>query len=417
MTVDQIRHRFIFLTALRWLPTGLTVPALVLIGQARGLSLGQIGITAAIYGATTMALELPTGGFSDVAGRRPVLVAAAVMSVVACIVTAFGTSFAVLAVAAAIRGAARALDSGPLQAWYVDQTRTIDTGAPIRGGLSQAAASESVALAIGTLGAGAVLALSPLPPSDSALIALSTPFLVAAGAAVAQAALVVAWVTDPPRSTRLGIRDVMREVPSTMTSGVRLAATHALLRRLLVVIAAVGVALAGIELLMPAHLAEVLGSRQKAGTAYALLATLGFAGSALGSAMAPLATRLVKSPSRAALLGSLGAAVALAVSGFSALGAIAAAYVAFYVLLGIGSPLIDELTHDAVTSRERATMLSVNSMALQLAGIGVGLTLGLLTHIVSPGAALAAPALILAAGALALVRLPHGMRSADAPAG
>jgi sugar phosphate permease len=97
------------------------------------------------------------------------------------------------------------------------------------------------------------------------------------------------------------------------------------------------------------------------------------------------------------------------------LGVIAVAYVAFYVLLGLGSPLIDELTHNAVTSRERATMLSVNSMALQLAGIGVGLTLGSLAGATSPGGALIVPAIILAVGALALVRLPGGAHRADAP--
>ncbi|WP_291378252.1 MFS transporter, partial [Demequina sp.] len=385
MNLSQIRRRFVMLTALRWLPTGLTVPALVLIGQARGLSLGQIGMTAAIYGATTMAFELPTGGLSDVVGRRPVLVAAALMSVAAAIVTALGTSFAVLAAAAAIRGLARALDSGPLQSWYVDRSREISVDAPIRGGLSQAAAGESIALAIGTIGAGSVLTLTRLPASDAPLIALSTPFLVAAVAALIQAGLVMAWVTEPRRSVALRLGEVAKAVPSTIAAGVRLAATHPMLRRLLMVIAAVGVALAGMELLMPAHLAEVLGSRRSAGATYALLATLGFAGSALGSAMAPLATRVLRSPSRVALVGSVGAACALAAAGVSALAVIAVVYVAFYVLLGLGSPLLDELTHEAVTSRERATMLSVNSMALQLAGIGVGLTLGLLTSATTPG--------------------------------
>jgi sugar phosphate permease len=114
-------------------------------------------------------------------------------------------------------------------------------------------------------------------------------------------------------------------------------------------------------------------------------------------------------------VGAIGAAFALAAAGVSALGAIAVAYVAFYVLLGMGSPLLDELTHEAVTSRERATMLSVNSMALQLSGVGVGLTLGLLTSATTPGRALVVPATILAMGTLALIRLPRGAQRSDAP--
>ena len=406
MTGATLRRRFVALTALRWLPTGLTVPALILIGQARGLSLGQIGLITAIYSTTTLLLELPTGGLSDVVGRRPVLVVAASMSVIAGVVTAFGTSFAVLAAAAALRGVARALDSGPLQSWYVDRLHEVAPGAPIRSGLSKAGAAESVALAVGTLGAGGVLALTDLPSSDAPLIALSTPFLVSAGFACVQAALVVLWVTEPKQQTPLAIRSLVADVPATIARGARLATTHATLRRLLIVVAVVGVALVGIELLTPPHLAHITGSNSAGASTYAVLATLGFVGSALGAAMAPLAARLLHSPSRAALLGGLGGAIARAATAASALPALATAYVAFYVLMGVGSPLLNKLTHDAVTSRERATMLSVNSMAMQGAGIVAALTLGPLAEVTALALALAVPAVVLAAGTLALVRMP-----------
>lgn len=409
MTVDRVRRTFVTLTAMRWLPTGLTVPAIVLIGQARGLSLAQIGMTTAIYGVTTLLLELPTGGLSDVIGRRPVLVAAGLLSVTAAVVTALGTSFTVLACAAAIRGVARALDSGPLQSWFVERTLAIDPEASFRTGLSRAAAGESIALAAGTLAAGGVLAVTPLAATDAPLIALSTPFLVSAALACVQVGLVAAWVKEPSRTTGLTLRDVIADVPRTIVGGARLAATHTILRRLLIVTASVGAALASIELLTPPHIATVVGSDAKGASAYAVLATLGFLGSALGAALAPAATRLLRRSSRVPLVGALGGAVALAATGAQTLGALAVAYVAFYVLLGMGAPLIDELTHKSVTSRERATMLSVGSMALQGAGVFAALAFGPLADHVSAGVALVAPAVVLALGSLALVRMPaHG---------
>ena len=71
-----VRRRFVVLTALRWLPTGLLIPVLVVFEQSRGLTLAQVGLVSATAGVVVLLLELPTGGLADALGRRPVLVAA-----------------------------------------------------------------------------------------------------------------------------------------------------------------------------------------------------------------------------------------------------------------------------------------------------------------------------------------------------
>jgi len=67
------RRRFLLLRGLRWLPTGLLIPVLVLLLLERGLTLGQIGLVAAAQGLVVMLLELPTGALADALGRRRVL--------------------------------------------------------------------------------------------------------------------------------------------------------------------------------------------------------------------------------------------------------------------------------------------------------------------------------------------------------
>jgi hypothetical protein len=62
-TPVQARRRFVGLTALRWLPLGASVPVTVLLASARGLSPADIGVVLAVYSTTTLALELPTGGW------------------------------------------------------------------------------------------------------------------------------------------------------------------------------------------------------------------------------------------------------------------------------------------------------------------------------------------------------------------
>lgn len=58
-------RRFTLLHALRWLPTGLAAPVLVLLPHDRGLELGGIGAAFALYNVVVVALELPTGGWAD----------------------------------------------------------------------------------------------------------------------------------------------------------------------------------------------------------------------------------------------------------------------------------------------------------------------------------------------------------------
>src|SRR3712207_8334671 len=46
---------------------------------SRGLTIAEIGLLFMVHGIVIMALELPTGGLADVLGRRPVVVAGALL--------------------------------------------------------------------------------------------------------------------------------------------------------------------------------------------------------------------------------------------------------------------------------------------------------------------------------------------------
>ena len=63
----------------------------MLLAQARGLTLGEIGVLFTVHGALVVTLELPTGGLADVLGRRPVVVAGALLHIVSCVLFATAT--------------------------------------------------------------------------------------------------------------------------------------------------------------------------------------------------------------------------------------------------------------------------------------------------------------------------------------
>lgn len=116
-----IRRRYALISFLTWLLTGLYIPVFVVLLLDRGIGLTTIAALGVAYSATVMVLELPTGGLADVVGRRPVMIASAASSLVALLLLGFADSLGLLALSAVLRGVARALSSGPVEAWYVDQ--------------------------------------------------------------------------------------------------------------------------------------------------------------------------------------------------------------------------------------------------------------------------------------------------------
>ena len=171
LTTAQATRRFLALTTLRWLPTGMLVPVVVLLPLARGLTLAQVGMAVAAQGLVVLALELPTGGLADALGRRPVLLTAAATGIVSLVLMATAGSMAAFLVAYAVQGIHRALDSGPLEAWYVDTVLVDRPGSRLERGLSAGSTVLGLSVAGGALLSGGLVTLDPLPGVGPAVAA------------------------------------------------------------------------------------------------------------------------------------------------------------------------------------------------------------------------------------------------------
>ena len=88
MPSGRLRTRFWLLAGLRWLPTGFVIPVSALLPLKRGLTIAEYGMVAATQGFVVLLLELPTGGFADALGRKPVFVASAVVALASYVVAA-----------------------------------------------------------------------------------------------------------------------------------------------------------------------------------------------------------------------------------------------------------------------------------------------------------------------------------------
>ena len=139
---STLRRRFVTLTALRWLSSGMLVPVFVVLLKARrSLRLPDRRDLRRVHGGRRM-LEVPTGGLADTWGRRPTLLTASATTMIGFIGLSMSTDVLMLATSASILAVGRALASGPLDAWFVDHMRTVEPDLDLTADLAAGARAQ-----------------------------------------------------------------------------------------------------------------------------------------------------------------------------------------------------------------------------------------------------------------------------------
>jgi MFS family permease len=388
LSPEAARRVFLVLTWTRWFPVGLVVGLFTLLQLERGLTVAEALTVSSISGCVVFALELPTSGFADALGRRPVYAVAAVVNVVAAVVVLLAQSFWSFAVAAALMGVFRALDSGPLEAWYVDTVHAHDPRADVDRALSAQGALLGAGIAAGALLSGGLVWWHPIA-GQSALV---LPFILVVILDTGHVAAVLALLREPARhldTTRLrGTLRSTREAPAVVRDGLRMLRANSVLRGILAVEAFWSIAMVVFESFQPVRLAELVGGESRAGAIMGPVAAAGWGVFAGGAALAGLlAPRL--GVARTAILARVLNGVGAVVMGLAA-GPVAliAAYLVTYGLHGTAGPMHATLLHREAETRNRATVLSMNSM-VAFAAFGLAApALGVLADAVSTQAAM-----------------------------
>lgn len=377
-------------------PPGLLVPIFVLLPLDRGLTLSELGIAAAVQGFVVFALELPTGALADTIGRRRLLLTSMVVNFLAIGLLLVADSFAGFVVFFMLEGIYRALDSGPLEAWYVDTARAANPDTPIDKAMSAQGTVLALSVAVGATGSGALVALDPVP----AVNALVLPVVVAL--TVAGVGLVVAaglMVEPTPRS---GPRQVARsflETPRTISSGFALLRGSRVLRALVAVELFWGFGMVTFESLMPVRLAEVLGGREAAAAITGPASTAAWIASAAGAAALPWLARSLGLPMAAGLMRILQGLTVIGMGLFAGVPGILTAYLICFAIHGASNAAHNTLLHEQATEKVRATVLSLNSMVSQPAASLGMIALTAIAETTSISVAMYAGALVLAAAA------------------
>jgi MFS family permease len=389
-------RRFLVLTVLRWAPSGLLFPVFVLLPLSRGLTLSELGLAAATQGLVVFALELPTGGLADAVGRRWVLMVSTVVGLASVALFAVADSFALFAVAFALQGVYRALDSGPLEAWYVDTVHASDPDAAIERGLSAYGTVLGVAIAAGALASGGLIALDPLSMVDPLLVPVLLALIVQIVGLVAMAVLM--------RETRRasGLRAVTRsarDTPRVIAEGVGLLRRSRVLLAIVAVELFWGFGMVTFEALMPVRLAEVAGGTVAAAALAGPVVAVAWLASAAGSALTPPLSRWLGVAPVAALTRILQGLTVAGLGFFTGVVGVIAAYIACNAVHGTSNAAHRTLLHRQASSKVRATVVSLNSWVAQPAGALGTIALTALADATSVSVAMYTGAIILAAAA------------------
>ncbi len=396
MPLDARRaeRRLVLLTTTRWLPVGLTFGLTVLLPLERGVSLGEVGGLLAIAGFVSLALELPTGGLADTIGRRPLLLVSGALALASATVFVLADSLPMFAVALVLQGVFRALDSGPLESWYVDTAHADDPAAPVDRALSRASAALGSGIAIGALVSGGLVAWHPLA-GQSALV---LPYLAALAVQLLHLVLVAALVREP-RAGRM-LRDGGEHPVAALLGGFRLLRTSPVLRALVGVELFWAVAMIAFETLTPVGLADLLGGEDAAATVFGPASAAAWALFAVGSWLAGVASRRIGVVATAILARLLNAAFVVVMGLAAGVVGLVVGYWLAYLTHGSAGPMHNTLLHRQSGPRTRTMVLSINSMVASGAAALALLALPALAEHTTPGVGMIAAGAFSAAGAL-----------------
>ncbi|HVN85943.1 MAG TPA: MFS transporter [Candidatus Binatia bacterium] len=372
-----------------------TAPMYALFLLSRGLDLFQINVVLATYLIVSFLFEVPTGALADLFGRKRSFLLSCVVRALAFVMYYYAHSFRDCITAELVDAVGTTLANGALDAWAIDSMRAEGHHQTADRFFARAQMiSRSAMIGAGIVG-GYVAAAN-----------IAWPWLIGAGFFCAAAATAIALMSETAVASRTAAAP--RSLIATARAGLRAVRRQPVLLwlSLITLTASFG--------MMPVH--QTWQPRMKAlsgeglwlmGWIWALVNVAAVTGSA---AVPRLLGRFARERMLVAVTAWRSAAIGLAALATAFYPALAGLLL-FELGFGVGEPLVQAWMNEHVGSEQRATVLSVRSMAFMLGG-GTGLLcLGLVAREVSIAAAWALSSMMLlvsAAGYVVLARVARG---------
>lgn len=355
---------------------GLTVAVVALALIDRDIDLFQISLLFGVYSVTTVVMELPFGGLADNIGRKPVFLSAVVASLISLVIFLSSNDFYVLTLSFVLIGFGRALRSGTLDAWFVENFMVMAPNVDIQPALAKAQWANAMGLAFGAICGG----LLPDAFGDVAVYRGFSVYDISYAASLIMMIVLFFFtlvaITEEPRPLNpKALRQGFTSVLVVIKEAGLLALKHPTLSMLLAALAFFLMATNPVEVIWPTH-AKPLLDEGYANTVIGIVTAAYFFAIAFGASLSPHISRIFKRRHTMTLAATFaclaGVQIALALQG-SIIGFVTV-FVLYSVILGVSETPASSILHRCVEDRQRSTMLSLRSLIQQL-GAALGLVL------------------------------------------
>ncbi|ORT51216.1 hypothetical protein ST37_07700 [Vibrio sp. qd031] len=397
---------------LHWAVVGIMIPILVLMIQSIGMSLQQVGVIMAVYVGTTAVLEIPLGGMADRFGRMRTYQCSLLVNIAGFTALYFATDFTSLIIAASFLGAARAIYSGTLDAWFYDAFKHAGSSTEAELNYHSALARVNVFLTLG-LALGSLL--GGILPSTNLSADFQHPFQLSILVTIIGNALllfVTHWLLAKPYFATRGTvapANATHGVGKTIVQALRHGASHKVVSKMLFTIVGCGVVLMSVENFWQPFL-EPLAQQSGYGTAlFGIVTALYFLMSALSSIASVTLLRWCKQSHSQLMLYTriLAACTLIGLSLSTHVFEFTALYLLFFFLFTVGNNSEQVVLNDYTPEHFRSTMLSVSSFSVTLGAIGSSLLFGWVSEHYSITLSWMVCAAILSITSLAFVPMKH----------
>ena len=399
---------------MHWFIVGIFIPVNALLVVEKGLDLFQLGVVLAFYSGATLLLELPTGGLADSFGRKKVYLLSLTAQILAVVFLLLAGGFLTVAFSFLFLGVARALSSGSIEAWFVDEFKRMEPEADLQPVLARVGIFIPAGLGLGSLVGGVLpMTLGEFTARVGNFGRYGSNLLVMALMVGVHFLLTFLLVSEPEHPDRQGSLWVgFRKFPQVVSTSVQYGVKNSVVLLLLLTALAWGLGVSGVELFWQPQLKTILGSDSQTWV-FGLLAAGYFFAASLGNVLSLPLCRLLKSNYplvlfiNRLLMGVFLFVLSLqfGISGFVVF------YLVFFLFNGAAESPFLTIFNAQVPGRTRSTLLSFGSLVLQLGGMGGSLFLGYLARAFSITLAWIVGAGILSASSLLYLLLPRAERS------
>jgi predicted MFS family arabinose efflux permease len=315
-------------------------------------------------------------------------------------------------------GTARALSSGSIDAWFIDEFKTGSPNGNLQKALAKANAVIPIGIALGSLIGGIIpMYLGRWGRDSYGLGVYDMNLVVMIVAVLAQMAMTQVLVIEHRGEGKSeGAISGMKKLPEVVSTSITFGVKNRTVLMLLIATGALGFSLLSIETYWQPRLSEIVGGGSNTWI-FGVLAAAYFAAGSAGNILSIPVCSKARNRHAPVLFGVrmlMAAMIALLAFQDTLLG-FAAFFLMFYLMTNMETSPFTTLYNNEVPSERRSTLLSFQSLILQVGGLIGTFSLGYVAKEYSIGTAWGIASVVLLLSALAYLVIQIRSRTSIGP--